>query len=78
MRRNRSGDTQGDQENAVHSRTPEVDRTPTKVARQDPREHDENHLQGRGDKTQGERSVRIYASLFRDQSAYAFTYDEKL
>lgn len=63
---NGSGDTKSNKENSVSKRTPEVDASSTKVRCQDPRKHDKDSLESRGDKTHGEGSLGGHTSLLEE------------
>lgn len=57
------GNTEADQEADVDEGTPDVDGSSAEVGRQDPRKHDKDHLQCRGDETQSKRQVGFNTSL---------------
>ena len=59
-----------DQEEGVDGRAPEVDGTSTEIRGEDPGKHDEDHLEGRGDETQGEGSLIRHAGLCAGISTY--------
>ena len=59
----RGCNTESNEQDSITSRTPEVDGTAAKVSSEDPRKHDEDHLECRGDKTHGECSIVSHSSL---------------
>lgn len=65
-RASRSCNTESDQENGVGGGTPEIDGTAAEIGREDPGQHHENHLQSRGDQTQGESGVGLDAGLLEE------------
>ena len=58
-----AGDSECHEENDVEARTPDVDGSATDVGREDPGEHDEDHLEGGGDETECEGGVDWDAGL---------------
>jgi hypothetical protein len=65
-RAGRSRNTESDEENGVGGGTPEIDGTTTEIGREDPGQHDENHLESRGDQAQGESGVGLDAGLLEE------------
>ena len=64
--RDRCGDTETEEEEAVESVSPDINGPSSKVRGQDPREHDKDPLQSRGDQTECECSVLGHTGLLEE------------
>ena len=59
----RASDAEGNKEDGVGERAPEVDGAAAEVGGENPGEHDEDHLQGGGDEAEGEGKVGFHTGL---------------
>ena len=65
-RASRSCNTKSDEKDRIGGGTPEVDGTTTEVGGEDPGQHDEDHLESRGNQTQGKGGIGLDAGLLEE------------
>ena len=65
-RASRSCNTKSDEKDRIGGGTPEVDGTTTEIGGEDPGQHDEDHLESRGNQTQGKGGIGLDAGLLEE------------